>query len=286
MPRRLYPYEVKFLSDNLEIIDEMLDDWHNDPDCNKLESELSDIKSSFIEDEIDAETFLDKLDEFLRKEHSEKNSNFSGIMFSDVLKAHQYATLGYEFDGEPAHPELFDLNIDKFNDKNEGKFKYISPKIGGKQFTYRYSNKRRDEEDDDYWIELEDPSSSSFFSAPPRPYHIHIVTKEGKLLKTPCNLISLSSLIWLCDENSEYKIAFVEEIEGLGLGTPRELSPQELNNFKSYTRAFIEALEGRGDYTEDLNNNMDNKPDKDWVSIIISIALVLIVLVGVILIFS
>ena len=275
MAQKLNSHDVEYIEKNLAIVAKALNNWRNDSDCDELESQLSDIQSSFMEEEIDAETFLDKFEVFLGNEPSENNSNFKGIMYADYLKAHQCATLGYEFDGEPAHPELFDLNVDKFNDKNEGQFKYISPKIRDRQFKYSYSNKRRKEENGDYYIK-----ASISLSYDNDPFYIHIVTKGGKLIKFHNYGIPLSALMLLCDENSEYEMAFVKDYRqsGLGVGTPEELSSQDLSKFKSYTRAFIEALEGKGNYTEDLNYNMANKPPKDWIGIIFSIIIVLFVL--------
>ena len=186
--------------------------------------------------------------------------------------------VGYKFNGNPAHPELFNLyneDGDKFTGKPEilaGRFIYKCPKIGGQIFQFNYTTEEKDEEDGDFWIEL----SGSTFSEVNRilggynqRFELRIINKEGKRFTLWSNGILLSTLMMLGDEEYKYEMAFangqIENGEFEELDT-KVLSEAEIETFKSYIRAFIEALEGEGKYNADLERlemqKKDNKSNK------------------------
>lgn len=163
---------------------------------------------------------------------------------------------GYQFNGNPAHPEFFKLDIDKFTNKNEGQFKYVCPKVGGKQFVYCFSNQERDEEDGDFWIELK---TRLMMDTMRSPFEIKIVLEDGELVELNNYGIRLSTLMWLSDKDCKYEMAIIDKNRVI---EKKVLEPSEIETFKSYTRAFIEALEGDGEYTDDLNKFTEGKDKK------------------------
>lgn len=172
--------------------------------------------------------------------------------------------LGYKFNGNPVHPELFNLyneDGDKFTGKPDtlaGRFIYKSPKIGGQTFQFNYTTEEKEEEDGDFWIEL----SGSTFSEVNRilggynqRFELRIIDEKGERFTLRSNGILLSTLMMLGDEEYKYQMAFANgqiengEFEELDM---KVLNESEIETFKSYIRAFIEALEGEGKYNADL----------------------------------
>lgn len=164
---------------------------------------------------------------------------------------------GYRFNGNPAHPEFFKLDIDKFTNKNDGQFKYACPKVGGRQFVYCFSNQERDEEDGDFWIELK---TRLMMDTMRSPFEIKVVLEDGELIELNNYGIRLSTLMWLSDKDCKYEMAIIDKNRVI---EKKVLEPSEIETFKSYTRAFIEALEGQGDYIDDLNAFTECKSKKN-----------------------
>lgn len=154
---------------------------------------------------------------------------------------------GYSFDGEPAHPELFSIeNVAAFPEygiekHKEGEFKY-SIKLQGQKFRFVY-NTRHFEDTSEYFVLVgKNP----------------LTTREIKLLGRNDEVITkfindrlkpLSLFYDIAEENSLIQgIEYDEE----GYATIR-LTNEEFAEFVKYCRAFKEAMEGKGEFTKELN---------------------------------
>lgn len=181
-------------------------------------------------------------------------------------------TLGYKFNGEPAHPELFNFNIeegDRFSGKPEvkqGTFIYQCPKIGGQKFQFTFDTNEYDD-DGDFWIEFTGDKLAEInraLGSNDLRFELRIIDDENRY-QLRSDGVLLSSLIKLGEKDFKYEIAFADgKIED---GTFVEFSQKELNSeeveiFKSYIRAFVEALEGEGLYTTELERVSSIAPTK------------------------
>lgn len=176
------------------------------------------------------------------------------------------ASLSYTFNGEPAHPELFNIYVEegaRFAGKEgfkEGTFKYQCPKIGGQKFAFSYCTNKR-EDDGDYWIELSNVSKLGLLNTLANGgeaynrFELRQI-QDGELYAMRSNGVLLEALMSMAAEDEEYELAFVdgymnEEGEFEGIDT-KPLSKEEISSFKSYIRAFVEAIEGKGRFSDDL----------------------------------
>lgn len=192
--------------------------------------------------------------------------------------------LGYKFNGTPAHPEYFNLNIeqpDKFSKvvgKTEGKFIYECPKIAYERFVACFSTKNKDEEDGDFIIELRDRTLGLEDTEHKHFFHIRVVGEDGTLLDLLNQQIYLSTLLGISSKNNKIEVAFLETMKNdngeIEEYNKRVLNPNEVETFKSYIRAFVEALEGDNKYIEDLeklknNPNIKTVPKSGCLSILL-----------------
>ena len=179
----------------------------------------------------------------------------------DDVRAYE---LGYKFNGNPIHPEYFNLELeedDKFSQKEGktlGQFKYVCPKIGDESFVCCFDTSDRDEKDGDYWIELRNRLWGVYNDT---YFDIRVVDTDGELLSLDSRGVRLSILLWLAQQE-KYEVAFVhtslnEQNEWEDI-RKEVLSQDEINIFKSYIRAFIAALVGKEEYSKDLKELTTN----------------------------
>lgn len=174
--------------------------------------------------------------------------------------------LDYQFRGDPAHPELFNIYVeegDRFAGKaevKEGTFKYKCPKIGGQKFAFTYNTNNR-WDDGDFWIEFSDMSKLGILNTLANGgeaynrFEIRQIQND-ELFCMRSDGVLLQALLSMAPEDEEYELAFVngymdEEGKFKEIET-KPLTKDEISLFKSYIRAFVEALDGNGDYAEDL----------------------------------
>lgn len=165
--------------------------------------------------------------------------------------------LGYKFNGRPAHPEYFNLEIkkgDKFKgtkDIIKGTTKINTPKIGGQKIKFIFNTDNRSEDGIDFWIELKgsQPFNDSF--------ELRIIDSDGDKFSLMNYGILLENLIKLAREDNQYEMAIANGFIGIEGDFCEEnqqiLTNEEINIFKTYVRGFIEALEGSGQYENEFN---------------------------------
>lgn len=167
------------------------------------------------------------------------------------------------FDGNPAHPEFFNMNIqegDRFSGKPEvrqGTFIPQCPKIGGQKFRFMFSTDDR-AKDGSLWIELSRgqwETNNVLFGLNQPLFQLQIIDTDDEPYSFNSNGITIDALSALSDEDFEYEMAIADgEAENGEFveSSKKELSIEEIKIFKSYIRAFLEACFGEGRYTEDL----------------------------------
>lgn len=269
MAKKLSPHDSEFLGSIIDSTAETINKCNNSPEpfVRELGIKLSYIQKGFVSQKSDAETYLNKLDEVSKREtRTDINTRFSGIMFDDYDQAKKQLYLGYAFDGEPAHPELFNVyeeEGDRFAGKEgykEYTFKYHCPKIGGQKFAFKCGTNQR-EDDGDFWIEFGDVSTLGLLNTLANGgeacnrFELRLI-QDGELHSLRSDGVLLSTLLSLGVEDEEYELAFVDGYMN-GDGEFKEtdtkpLSKDEISIFKSYIRAFVEALEGKDEFSEDL----------------------------------
>lgn len=177
------------------------------------------------------------------------------------------------FDGNPAHPEFFNMNTqegDRFSGKPEvrqGTFIPQCPKIGGQKFRFMFSSDERSK-DGSLWIELSRglwEKSNVLLGLNQPLFQLQIIDKDDEPYLFNSNGITMEALSALSDEDFEYEMAFADgEAENgeFEESSKKVLSVEEVKIFKSYIRAFLEACFGEGLYTEDLENVSQLKETK------------------------
>lgn len=271
MAKKLSPHDSEFLGSIIDSTAETIKECSNDysnPFIQELGKKLSYIQDAFIMQKFDAETYLNKLDEVSNsiENHSDFHAQYRGIMFSHYDQAKKQLHLGYAFDGEPAHPEHFNVyeeEGDRFAGKEgykEYTFKYHCPKIGGQKFAFKCGTNQR-EDDGDFWIEFGDVSKLGILNTLANGgeafnrFELRLI-QDGKLHSLRSDGVLLSTLMSLGVEDEEYELAFVDgymnsEDEFVEVDT-KPLSNEEIIIFKSYIRAFVEALDGKEEFSKDL----------------------------------
>lgn len=184
----------------------------------------------------------------------------------DESEDDEVPSLSYSFEGEPAHPELFNILVeegDRFAGKTgftQGTFKCQCPKIGGQKFAFTFNaSERRD--NGDFWIEFSDKSKLGIMNTIANGgeaynrFEIRQI-QYGKLYSMRSDGVLLEALLSMAPVDEEYELAFVDGIinqdgEFEELST-KPLTKEEISIFKSYIRAFKEALDGKGEYVQDL----------------------------------
>lgn len=179
--------------------------------------------------------------------------------------------LGYKFDGQPAHPELFDIfnkEGDRFSgspDVFSGSFDFKCPKVGGQKFYFCYDSTKRKKDNGDYWIEFGNRLNAlnRTFGGYDTRFELRIIESDGNRFTLRSNGIPLSILLELGNKNNKYEMAFADgHVNQNGEFVEYDqkiLTPEEIEIFKSYIRAFEEALEGKGVYMEDLQKLIEAK---------------------------
>lgn len=271
MAKKLSPHDSEFLGSIIDSIAETIKECSNDysnPFIQEFGKKLSYIQDAFIMQKFDAETYLNKLDEVSNsiENHSDFHAQFRGIMFSHYDQAKKQLHLGYAFDGEPSYPEHFNVyeeEGDRFAGKEgykEYTFKYQCPKIGGQKFAFSYCTNKR-EDNGDYWIELSNVSKLGLLNTLANGgeaynrFELRQI-QDGELYSMRSNGVLLEALLSMAAEDEEYELAFVDgymndEGEFKEIDT-KPLSKEEISTFKSYIRAFVEAIEGEGRFSDDL----------------------------------
>lgn len=166
--------------------------------------------------------------------------------------------LGYKFNGSPAHPEYFNLEIkkgDKFKgtkDIIKGTTKISTPKVGGQKIKFIFNTDNRSEDGIDFWIELKgsQPINDTF--------ELRIIDSDGDRFSLKNYGILLENLIKLAREDNQYEMAIANGFVGsegdFYERNQQILTSEEINIFKTYVRGFIEALEGSGQYENEFNS--------------------------------
>lgn len=121
------------------------------------------------------------------------------------------------------------------------------------------TNKRED--DGDYWIEFSNTSKLGLLNTLANGgeaynrFELRQI-QDGELYSMRSNGVLLEALLSMAAEDEEYELAFVDgymndEGEFEEVDT-KPLSKEEISTFKSYIRAFVEAIEGEGRFSDDL----------------------------------
>lgn len=276
MAKKLSPHDVEFLGSIIDSTAETINECSKDrsnPFMQEFGKKLSYIQDAFIMQKFDAETYLNKLDEASKGEtHFELNATFRGIMFDDYEQAKKQLHLGSAFDGEPAHPEHFDICRIEDGDKFAGTenvdqytFKYQCPKIGGQKFSFRYSTDKTDE-DGQLWIELNGSAFKEFnraFGEHDERFELRQI-EDGELYVMRSNGILLDGLLSLGTTN-DYELAFTDGYiddnnDFVDYNGNKPLTKEEINVFKKYIHAFEEAIKGEGKYTQELEEIAAQQP--------------------------
>lgn len=200
-------------------------------------------------------------------DHEEPQTIADGVDYATIAQYDEVCSIskqdvrryynGYSFDGEPAHPELFSIeNVEAFPEygiekHKEGEFKY-SIKLQGQKFKFVY-NTRRSEETDEYFVLVgKNPGTTR---------DIKLLDRNDEIITNFLNenkLKPLSIFYDIAEENSmfkgmKYDEGYAENGEMVVINKTIRLTNEEFAEFVKYCRAFKEAMEGKGEFTKELN---------------------------------